>query len=126
MKKRAMTLLEMMIVIFLIGTILSVIAYNMKGSLDKGKAFKTEQAISQIKDVLELEAANGNRPVSNEPEAIIAVLESSGIVKNPAKLMEDGWGTPLQISIDESGSISVTSEKYNLFKGKDADGNEKE
>ena len=40
--KKAMTLLEVMIVIFIIGIISSVIGYNMKGSLEKAKAFKTE------------------------------------------------------------------------------------
>ena len=52
MKKRSVTLLEMMIVITLIGLIASVIGYNMKGSLDRGKAFKTEESQKQIKDIL--------------------------------------------------------------------------
>jgi len=121
MKKRAMTLLEMMIVIFLIGTILSVIAYNMKGSLDKGKAFKTEQAISQIKDILELEAANGKRPDTYDPENVKRILKESGLVKNPDKLMEDGWGQPFQIEMDDLGNLTVESERYNKFKGPDLD-----
>ena len=41
-KKRALTLLEIMIVIVLIGIIGSVIGVNMKGSLDAGKAFKSD------------------------------------------------------------------------------------
>ena len=38
-KKRAITLLEIMIVILLIGLIGGVVSYNLKGTLDKGKAF---------------------------------------------------------------------------------------
>ncbi len=56
-----MTLLEIMIVIVLIGLIGSVIGFNMKGSLDEGRAFKTRQAQEQIQDILMLEVARGIR-----------------------------------------------------------------
>ena len=39
-KKRSMTLLEVMIVIFIIGIIGSIVGYNMKGSMEKARAFK--------------------------------------------------------------------------------------
>jgi prepilin-type N-terminal cleavage/methylation domain-containing protein len=119
MKKRALTLLEMMIVIFLIGTILSVIAYNMKGSLDKGRAFKTEHAISQIQDILELEAANGNNPTSDDKAGVIAILKQSGMAKDPDKLMVDGWGTDFLVERDqEKDTIVISSEKYDAYKAK--------
>ena len=58
-KKRSLTLLEIMIVIFLIGLIGSVIGYNVKGSLDEGRAFRSEQGACQIRDILLLEVAKG-------------------------------------------------------------------
>ena len=58
-KKRYITLLEIMIVIFLIGIIGSVIGYNMKGSIDKGKVFRTQESIKQVHDILLLEIAEG-------------------------------------------------------------------
>ncbi len=60
MKKRAITLLEIMIVIFLIALIGGVVGFNMKGSMDKGKAFKTSQAISRVKEILYLVASEQN------------------------------------------------------------------
>ncbi len=51
-KKRTFTLLEIMIVIFLIGLIGGIVSYSMKGSLEEGKAFKTEQAIMRVVDLL--------------------------------------------------------------------------
>ncbi len=108
-KKKAFTLLEIMIVIFLIGLIGSVIGYNMKGSLDKGKAFKTEQAINKIRDILELEAARGNIEMSAlDQDQVAQYLKNSGIVRNPNKLLKDGWGNPMEVVVDD-GIIKVTS-----------------
>ncbi len=61
MKKQAITLIEIMIVILLIGLIGGTLAYNMRGSLDKGKEFKTEQNKSKLYDVLMLEYAKGEK-----------------------------------------------------------------
>lgn len=119
-QKKAFTLLEIMIVILLIGLIGSVIGYNMKGSLDEGRAFKTKQAIVQIKDILELELAkNDSLTISQivaEPEKYLAL---SGLVKNPDKMLMDGWGAKLVISADND-TIKITStnlETYNTKKG---------
>ncbi len=90
-KKHPITLIEIMIVIFLIGLIGSVLGYNMKGSLEEGKAFKTEQAINQIHDLLLLEVAKGV-PIDQvvlDPETH---LKNSGFVKNVKNLLKDGWG----------------------------------
>ena len=54
-KKYTMTLLEIMIVIFIIGIIGSVIGYNMRGSLDNGKAFKTKEGSRKLYEIIQLE-----------------------------------------------------------------------
>jgi general secretion pathway protein G len=119
MKKQAMTLMEIMIVILLIGMVLSVIGINMKGSLDKGRAFKTEQAQSQIIDVLTLEMANGNIPESYSENEIVRILENSGMVKNPKSLIKDGWNDTMQVSYnEETGKIEVVSKKLDAYKEK--------
>jgi type II secretory pathway pseudopilin PulG len=104
-----------MIVIFLIGLIGSVIGYNMKGSMDEGKAFKTQQAISQMENIFELQIAKGA-----DPEYVSLNVEhhliDSGIVKSPKKLMKDGWGKKFDFIYDEAtGVIKIVSEKYNEF-----------
>lgn len=123
MKKRkkiyALTLIEIMIVIVLIGLIGSVIGVNMKGSLDEGRAFKTEYAMEQIKDILMLEVAKGEsiETVVSQKEAY---LENSGMVKDVKKLLKDGWGQDFQVS-HKGQKITVHSDslsKYKLKKNK--------
>ncbi|NGX56986.1 MAG: hypothetical protein K1060chlam5_01242 [Candidatus Anoxychlamydiales bacterium] len=109
-KKRFMTLLEIMIVILLIGIITSVVGYNMKGSLEKGKIFKTRQAQSQVKDLLLLEVAKGEDidVVVNDPRKY---LEKSNLAKNVESLLKDGWNEPFMITKKGSFDISVRSKK---------------
>jgi type II secretory pathway pseudopilin PulG len=119
-KKRSITLLEIMIVIFLIGIIGSAIGYNMKGSIDKGKKFKTEQAQKQVRDVLLLEHASGNvtfDEVLNNPQS---VLEGSGLIKDAGKLLTDGWGNVLEIKriSENEDDIVITSKGLDAFNKK--------
>jgi len=116
-QKRPFTLLEIMIVIFLIGLIGSIVGYSMKGSLSEGKAFKTEQAIARITDLLELELARGatRDQINNN---VAGVLQSQGVVKNVNSLLKDGWGKPIDVKILKSGEIQITSKELNQYKAK--------
>lgn len=116
-KKKAFTLLEIMIAIFLIGLIGSVIGYNMKGSLDKGRAFKTKQAIQKVTDLLELELADGANP-DQLLENPADFLRATGVVKKPNDLLKDGWNNKMVIIINEDGEIEVTSEALNKYEEK--------
>lgn len=127
-KKYALTLLEIMIVIVLIGLIGSVIGYNMKGSLDEGRAFKTEYAMQQITDILMLEVAKGDETIASIIENRAVHLHNSGLVKNVDKLLQDGWGQPFDITTDGS-TISVTStnlDHYRATKNKRKQANAKQ
>ena len=116
-KKRALTLLEIIIVIFLITLITGAIGYSMKGTLDKGKVFRTEQAIEQLRDLLLMCLAEGE-----SPEALIKdpgeVLSRYGLAKNPKKIIEDGWGKRLSIVLSrEKNDFEITSKaltEYNI------------
>lgn len=113
-----MTLLEVMIVIFIIGIISSVIGYNMKGSLEKAKAFKTTEAIKKIKEIFELELAQGTASydeIENKPEE---VLENSGLVNNGKEMFKDGWGKRFEIKILSSGEIRLKSQAYLAYEKK--------
>ena len=94
--KRNLTLLEIMIVIVLIGLIGSVIGFNMKGSLDEGKAFKTRQAQEQIRDILMLEMARGIS-LDEAVQRREVILANSGLVKNPKTFLKDGWGEEFEV-----------------------------
>ncbi|MBS0604733.1 MAG: type II secretion system protein [Verrucomicrobia bacterium] len=118
-KKRPLTLLEIMIVIVLIGLIGSVIGFNMKGSLDEGRAFKTRQAKDQIQDILMLEVARGT-PFDEVIQNREKYLENSGLVKKPREFLKDGWGEEFDVRADgrSGGSIIVKSAKLAAYERK--------
>lgn len=115
-KKQALTLLEIMIVIVLIGLIGSVIGVNMKGSLDEGRAFKTRQAQAQIEDILMLAVAQGE-PIDNVVANKEAFLEISGLVKDASAFLKDGWGVPFEVRVGGHGhdKIVVDSAKLDAY-----------
>jgi type II secretory pathway pseudopilin PulG len=116
-KKKAITLLEIMIVIFLIGLIGSVIGYNVKGSLEEGKAFRSEQGIEKLKDIFQMEMASGASAAE-----IIAnpkyYLENSGLVANADKLLKDGWNQPYKISAKGDYDLKIKSDAWDKHKEK--------
>ena len=118
-KKRTLTLLEIMIVIVLIGLIGSVIGFNMKGSLEEGRAFKTKKAKEQIEDIFMLELARGTS-VDYILENKAEVLDNSGLVKNPAEFLKDGWGKEFEIKADgrANDKFIVRSEKLDAYEKK--------
>lgn len=118
-KKRAITLLEIMIVIFLIGLIGSVIGYNMKGSLDEGRAFKSREGSRHLQDILLLAMANGWSFEEMKTDTINC-LKSTGLVSNPEKMLEGGWKEKFNIEIDQENGIKVTSDMLNAFEEKKA------
>ncbi len=117
MKKRPITLLEIMIVIFLIGLIGGVVGYNMKGSLDEGRAFKTEQASLRVREILLLEVANGAE-LDQVVGDSFSCLKNSGLCENPDKLLKDGWNQPFVIKKKGNHDISVVSQKLKDYRAK--------
>jgi prepilin-type N-terminal cleavage/methylation domain-containing protein len=114
-KKQAMTLLEVMIVIFIIGIISSVIGYNMKGSLNKAKAFKTTEGMKKILEIFELEIAQGSASLQEVVSSPEDVLEGSGLVTSGKEMFKDGWGQPYEIRMSTSGKILLKSKAYETF-----------
>ncbi len=123
-KRRALTLIEIMIVIFIIGLIGSVIGYNMKGSLDEGKSFKCEQGSKQVYDFLTLQMAQQDKEIDNilsDPEE---ALRATGFVNRPDKLIKDGWNQKYVIEKIESTDgkdpdfIVFSKNWYNFLKSK--------
>lgn len=113
-----MTLLEIMIVIFIIGIIGSVIGYNMRGSLDKGKAFKTKEGVNKICEIVQLEEAQGTLLNPDDIESSVKqMLTNSGLVRKPSDLMKDGWGNPYSFKMEgeDEKELRVTSDKYESY-----------
>lgn len=109
--------MEIMIVIFLIGLIGSIIGYNMKGSLDEGRYFQSQQSIKQIKELLMLEVARGVSmdKVIGDPGYY---LNRSGIIRDVDKVLKDGWGNDFKVTSTKDGDIEVTSAKFEEYDAK--------
>lgn len=110
MKKRTLTLIEIMIVILLITIIGGAVGYNMKGSLDKGKKFRTERGIEALHDMLLLcldEGKEGAKLAEN-PYTYIRDL---GLSKDAKKALQDGWGKPYKIKyLTDKNDFEITSD----------------
>lgn len=109
-RKSAISLLEILIVIFLIGIISSVVAFNLRGSLDQGKVFQTKQMKEQLEEVFTLALMQDPNAT---PEKITKnpkkYLENSPLIKDPSKAILDGWKKPFTYSITDDGGIEVHS-----------------
>ena len=119
-----MTLLEVMIVIFIIGIIGSVIGYNMRGSMDQGKAFKTKEGITKLYNIVHLEMDSNEIKAlegANTEEIALRignVLTESGLVNKPKQYLIDGWKNDLQfevVAVKGAYEIRAHSEKYERF-----------
>lgn len=113
--KRCVTLIEMLIVMFLIAMIIGVVAYNYQGSLDEGKAFKTKAAIEKIQTILALhEAENPGVDLEHNWKDI---LKKSPLVQSANQLSKDGWGEDFVVRKD-GDKIVISSKKFEQYQKK--------
>ncbi|HUD02229.1 MAG TPA: type II secretion system protein [Rhabdochlamydiaceae bacterium] len=125
-KKRAITLLEIMIVILLIGLIGGVVSYNLKGTLDKGKAFASKEGARKLEDILNLEIQQGTKKAleiardhSDERDVVKACLLNSGLIsaQQLKKFIKDGWNEFFIIKkVTGEEQVVVISRKYEEYK----------
>lgn len=114
-KKRPVTLIEIMIVILLIGLIGGALTFNMRGSLDKGRVFKTEQNKARIYDAIMLEYAKGENTLEQLTKNPTEVLKNCPFIKEGEKLLKDGWGEPFSISVDGTDDVKIVSQKLDTW-----------
>jgi type II secretory pathway pseudopilin PulG len=122
LRRRFITLVEMMIVMFLIAMITGVIAYNYTGSLDEGKAFKTKAGIDKIHTVLDLHLATHPDDRDNIDSQWKTYVENSQLVKNGKELIKDGWGAEYKVGRNHEGEIEISSDKYEEYLRKKGQG----
>ncbi|MBJ7449210.1 MAG: general secretion pathway protein GspG [Parachlamydiales bacterium] len=117
-KKRHLTLIEIMIVIFLIGLIGGVLAFNFKGTLDEGKVFKTEQGIETVHNILMLDVAQGSR-IEDVVQEWTTKVRNSSLAGKPEALLRDGWGEPYNVALSNDGTdITISSKGLEKHKEK--------
>lgn len=112
LQRRFVTLIEMMIVMFLIALITGVIAYNYRGSLDEGKAFKTKAGIEKLETILNLEVSKNPQVANQISSKWQELIMTSPLVHDPKSLIKDGWGEEYQVTVDDDGAIRVSSKKF--------------
>ena len=114
-KRRFITLVEMMIVMFLIAMITGVIAFNYTGSLEEGKAFKTKAGIEKIHTVIDLYLATHPEDRDHIATKWREIVENSQLVKNPKELTKDGWGIDYEVTQNNDHDIEIKSAKYTQY-----------
>lgn len=124
-KKRSITLLEIMIVILLIGIIGGVVSYNLKGTLSRGKAFRSEIGAKKLEDILNLEIdlgrINAIDVCGKKPEKrqrLLQAVKESGLVseKDASAFILDGWSLPFIVEkIVGQNSVRVRSESLEKY-----------
>lgn len=119
-KKRAVTLIEMIVVMLLIAMITGALAYNYNGSLNEGKAFKTREAITRIKTILSLTLAEESN--LNPPELVAnwqSYVQHSPLAGKADNLLKDGWNEEYEVNLvqTEGGGeeIVVTSKRLQAY-----------
>ncbi|MBS0635424.1 MAG: type II secretion system protein [Verrucomicrobia bacterium] len=115
-KKRAVTLIEMIVVMLLIATIAGALAYNYNASLAEGKAFKTKEGISRIKTILALALAEDTElNPSSLDSTWQQYVKNSPLAGKSDDLLKDGWGKPYEVHFEEvNGEQVITVRSQNL------------
>lgn len=114
-KRRFVTLIEMMIVMFLIALITGVVAYNYRGSLEEGKVFKTRTGIEKITTILNLAIAKNPDLARGIQSNWQTIIFNDSLVHDPKSLVLDGWGQPYNVDVDENGAIKVSSARLDEY-----------
>lgn len=109
-KKRALSLLEVMIVIVIISLVAGVTGFKMRESLEKGKAFKTEMAIQKLYEVLTLEDIHPE--LFPNKSALEDALRESAFTRDPKVLLQDGWGEEFQFVSRSDGEREFYSKRF--------------
>ncbi|WP_348663346.1 type II secretion system protein [Chlamydia vaughanii] len=110
-RKQSITLIEMMVVITLIGIVGGALAFNMRGSIQKGKAFQSEQNCAKVYDILMMEYATGGASLREIIDQKESVLEGAAWCKEGKKLLKDAWGEEIIVKINETGDDLIVFSK---------------
>ena len=106
--KRALTLIEMIVVLMLLTMITGALAYNYKGSLDTGKKFERKEMLSSINTILEIALAQGDIQSQNDADNWANIITKSPLVKNSADTIAKAQAIGFQVQYIQSGNSSAT------------------
>jgi general secretion pathway protein G len=106
LRKKSITLIEILVVIALIGIITGALAYNYQGSIQEGKAFKSRELKERIKTIVALDLAEHPEHRSTIDEHWETYVKKSPLWsdKNKGDVV-DGWGRKYQVHVEDKGSV---------------------
>lgn len=109
-RQQAITLMEIMVVIILIGIVSSALAYNLKGAMNKAKQFKTKENQKKITHVLSMQLLDGADPVELETNWK-HYIDNDPLIQRGKNYehLKDGWGQFFDVKIRDDGQILVLS-----------------
>ncbi|NGX57620.1 MAG: hypothetical protein K940chlam3_00513 [Chlamydiae bacterium] len=113
--RRHVTLIEMMIVMFLIALIIGVVAYNYQGTMEEGKAFKTKTGKEKIETILTLIISENPKAEDDVESNWENLIKTSPLVQNPNALIKDGWGQKYDVRMVD-GRVRAMSSRYEKYK----------
>lgn len=117
-RQRGFTLMEIMVVIFIIGLLIAVVAPSVLGNQDKAMRQKVMADLATLEQALDMYRLDNLRFPSNEQglgalvkkpqqEPLPRAWRSDGYIR---RLPEDPWGTPYQYRMPgEHGRVDVYS-----------------
>ena len=114
-KKKHFTIIELMFVIVIISLIAGVVAYNMQGVLDRGRAFKTRTAIEKLEAILNLQVASNPELLEDIELNWEGLVSQDPLAGNPKAITYDGWGKKFKIE-KKDDQINISSEAYIKYK----------
>lgn len=102
-KRNTLTLIEIMLVVILIGIVGGALAFNLKGAVEKGKRFKTEETKKKLDSIINLALLEGNSP-ENIEENWFEYVKQSPLIKTSSKQKNilDGWGKPFTVKMNQN------------------------
>jgi prepilin-type N-terminal cleavage/methylation domain-containing protein len=81
--KRALTLIEMIVVLMILTTITGTLAYNYKKSINKSREFEKKEIQSRLKTILEMAIADGTyTPTGGTLSDYQAIVDNSPLANN--------------------------------------------
>ena len=111
--KRALTLIEMIVVLMLLTTISGALAYNYMGSLNRGLEFVKNETISRIHAILEVALANGEINSQTDADDWESKLAKSPLAKDSTKMAKIANEVKLKVTYNpatqtEPASLQIT------------------
>lgn len=118
-RKQNLTLIEMLVVIFLISVITSLVSYKIKDSLDYGRALKTQHNMMQLQQALDFALTEYSTEHLKDHWQDIALHSLFGNGKND--ITKDGWKYQFVVTfVKEKNNLEVKiqSARYDAYRQK--------